>query len=103
MTFLVKTGIGNGFYTPKKYKKRSIAWPLIFWTDKKHTFLHFGPPFFKKGPITPRIYDLYSATSRILIEEFNTDWKITGSKSTGGDARALLPHFGVDDEDDENL
>ena len=28
----------------------------FFLTDKKHTFLHFGPPFFKKGPITPRIY-----------------------------------------------
>ena len=84
MTFLVKTGIGNGFYTPKNIYKEVLHDLWFFWTDKKHTFLHFGPPFFKKGPLTPRIYDLYSATSRILIEGFNTDWKITGSKSTGG-------------------
>ena len=95
MTFLVKTGIGNGFYTPKNIKKEVLHDLWFFWTDEKHTFLHFGPPFFKKGPLTPWIYDLYSATSRILIEGFNTDWKITGSMSTKGGARALLAHFGV--------
>ena len=49
--------------TPKKiYKKKYCTESLVFRTDKKHTFVHFGPPFFKKGPITPRIYYLYSAT-----------------------------------------
>ena len=95
MTFLVKTGIGNGFYAPKNVWKEVLHGLWFLEQIKKTHISTFWTTIFLKRPLTPKIYYLHSVTSRILIEGFNTNWKITGTMSTGGDARALLPHFRV--------